>query len=102
LPQPRLPHLQQQGPGQSLPHGWSSKERGIRYLRCTTCSKNFSQRIGTRLFRTHLTEDKSLAIAQHLAEGNSMRSTSRLTGVNLNTFLRFAHRLGDHAQEFHE
>jgi hypothetical protein len=31
-----------------------------------------------------------------------MRPTSRLCGVSLNTVLRIAHRVGDHAQEFHE
>jgi hypothetical protein len=37
-----------------------------------------------------------------LAEGNGMRPTSRLTGVSLNTVLRLTHRVGTHAQEFHE
>ena len=53
-------------------------------------------------FNGLLAEDKALAIAQHLAEGNGMRPTSRLCGVSLNTVLRFARRAGDHAQEFHE
>jgi transposase-like protein len=50
----------------------------------------------------HLPEDKALALAQHLAEGNGLRATGRLCGVSLNTVLRFAHRAGDHAQQFHD
>jgi hypothetical protein len=102
LPQPRLPQLRLQGPGEHPPHGWSSKTRNIRCLRCTTCGHHFSERAGTTLFRTQLPADKALAIAQHLAEGNGMRPTSRLTGVSLNTVLRFARRAGDHARQFHE
>jgi transposase-like protein len=98
-PNPDCPTYGQKGRGNLRPHGWSSKQRG---LRCTTCGKSFSQRAGTPLFRTHLPQDKAVAIAQHLAEGNGMLPTSRLCGVSLNTVLRFAHRAGGHAQEFHE
>ena len=101
-PNPDCPAYGQKGQGNLRPHGWSSKQRGIRCLRCATCGRNFSQRAGTPLFRTHLAEDKALAIAQHLAEGNGMRPTSRLCGVSLNTVLRFARRAGSHAQQFHD
>jgi len=91
-------------PGQKnlRPHGWSSKPRGIRCLRCTICNKNFSERKGTPLFGLHLSDQKALSIAHHLVEGNGMRSTSRLCGVTLNTVLRLAHRAGSHAQRFHD
>jgi transposase-like protein len=101
-PNPDCPSYGQKGLGNLRPHGWSSKQRGLRCLRCTTCGKNFSQRAGTPLFRLHLPEDKALAIAQHLAEGNGLRATGRLCGVSFNTVLRLAHRAGDHAQQFHD
>jgi transposase-like protein len=101
-PNPDCPAYGHKDQGNLRPHGWSSKKQGIRCLRCTTCGKSFSQRAGTPLFGIRLSQDKALAIAQHLAEGNGMRPTSRLTGVSLNTVLRFAHRVGDHAHEFHE
>jgi transposase-like protein len=101
-PNPDCPAYGHQGRGNIRPHGWSSKARNIRCLRCTTCGRHFSERAGTPLFRTQLPEDKALQIAQHLAEGNGMRPTSRLCGVSLNTVLRFARRAGDHAREFHE
>jgi transposase-like protein len=90
------------GQGHIRPHGWSSKPRNIRCLRCTTCGHSFSERAGTPLFRTQLAEGQALSIAQHLVEGNGMRPTSRLCGVSLNTVLRFARRAGDHAQAFHD
>ena len=54
------------------------------------------------LFRSRLPQDKAVQIAQHLAEGNGMRPTSRLCGVSLNTVLRFALRAGKHAENFHD
>lgn len=84
------------------PHGWSSKARNLRCLRCTVCGKHFSERAGTPLFRLHLPEAKAVQIAQHLAEGNGVRPTSRLCAVRLNTVLRFAVRAGEHAQAFHD
>jgi transposase-like protein len=101
-PNPNCSLYRQAGGTNIRPHGWSSKQRGIRCLRCTCCNKNFSERSGTPLFRTQLPQQTVLHIAEHLVEGNGMRPTSRLCGVSLNTVLRIAHRLGDHAQEFHE
>lgn len=101
-PNPDCPSYGHKGLGNLRPHGWSSKERGLRCLRCTTCNKNFSQRAGTPFFRLHLPEDKALTIAQHLAEGNGLRATGRLCGVSFNTVLRFARRAGNHAQQFHD
>ena len=92
----------QRGQGHLRPHGWSSKPRNIRCLRCTHCGKNFSERYGTPFYRTQLPEGKLLAIAQHVVEGDGMRPTSRLCQVPLNTVLRYARRAGDHAQAFHD
>ena len=101
-PNPDCPAYGRKGQGNLRPHGWSSKARGIRCLRCTTCGTHFSQRAGTPLFGTHLPQEKAVQIAQHLAEGTGQRATARLCGVSLNTVLRFARRAGGHAQEFHD
>jgi transposase-like protein len=84
------------------PHGWSSQLRGIRCLRCTVCGQSFSERKGTPFFRTQLPEEQLIALVHHIVEGDGMRPTSRLCHVPLNTVLRYAHRAGDHAQEFHD
>ena len=101
-PNPDCPTYGQRGGQHLRPHGWSSKARGIRCLRCTVCGKNFSERAGTPLFRTQLPEAKVLDIAQHLVEGTGVRATGRLCGVGLNTVLRLALRAGGHAEAFHD
>lgn len=101
-PNPHCSAYQRRALGNLRPHGWSSKAKGIRCLRCTACGQSFSERRGTPFFRTQLPEDRLIAIAQHLAEGNGMRPTSRLCGVTLNTVLRYAQRAGEHAEAFHD
>jgi|SRR5947209_17425819 len=101
-PNPQCTVFGQRGLPSIRPHGWSSKAQGIRCLRCTACGTNFSERHGTPFFRTQLPAAKVADIAQHVAEGNGMRSTGRLCGVSLNTVLRIALRAGEHAQAFHD
>jgi hypothetical protein len=101
-PNPQCTAYGQRGLPSLRPHGWSSKARRIRCLRCTVCGKSFSERINTPLYRTQLPEDKLINIAQHVVERTGMRATSRLCGVGLNTVLRIAYRAGNHAAAFHD
>jgi transposase-like protein len=101
-PNPSCPAFGQRGLPSIRPHGWSSKAKGIRCLRCTACGKSFSERRGTPFFRCQLAEDQLVAIAHHIVEGNGMRPTSRLCGVSLNTVLRIAVRAGQHTEAFHD
>ena len=101
-PNPQCPLFDQPRQGNLRPHGWSSKPRNIRCLRCTRCGKNFSERKGTPFFHTQLPEERLIAIAEHIVEGDGMRETSRLCHVPLNTVLRLAKRAGEHAQAFHD
>jgi len=50
----------------------------------------------------NLTAADNIAIARHLAEGLGSRATARLTGVSLNTVLRFTKLFGHHAELFHD
>ena len=52
---------------------------GIRLLRCRSCQDEFSERRGTALFNTKLSEAQAIDVIDHLDEGCSVRSTSRLT-----------------------
>jgi hypothetical protein len=87
-PNPKCQVHGQRGLPSIHPHGWSSKAKGIRCLRCTVCGKSFSERHGTPFFRCQLPEDTIVDIANHIVEGTGMRATGRLCGVTLNTVLR--------------
>jgi hypothetical protein len=83
-------------------HGWSGRNKRIRCLRCASCGADFSERANTPLFGLRTSEETLVAIARHLAEGVGCRATARLTGVGLNTVLRFTARFGKHAELFHD
>src|SRR5262245_36356678 len=101
-PNPECADYGRRGCGDLRPRGWSTKDKRVRCLRCSTCSGHFSERANTPLFGLRTSEDTLAAIARHLAEGTGCRATARLTGVTLATALRFTARFGKHAELFHD
>jgi LacI family transcriptional regulator len=73
-----------------------------RLLYCKTCKARFSERKGTPLFDTRLSDEKAIAVLHHLAEGCGVRQTSRLLGVSKDTVVRYGLRAGQHAQQLHD
>ena len=73
-----------------------------RMLRCRACKTRFSERKGTPLFGSQLTEEKALSIFEHLAERNGVRATARLVKVNRNTVVRYARLAGGQARQLHD
>ncbi len=75
---------------------------GIRYLRCRCCGTEFSERKATALWNTKVAEEKAMAVAEHLAEGCSLKATGRLANVHPSVVRRLKGKAGDHAQTFHD
>ena len=73
-----------------------------RMLYCRSCKARFSERKGTPLFGSQLTEEKAASILEHLAERNGVRATARLVKVNRNTVVRYARLAGGHARQLHD
>jgi transposase-like protein len=76
--------------------------RQTRLLYCRSCKDRFSERKGTPLFDTRLSEAQVVAVLHHLAEGCGVRQTARLTGVSKDTVIRYSLRAGEHAQQLHD
>lgn len=74
----------------------------IRYLRCRACQQEFSERKGSALWNTKVSEAKAVSVGEHLAEGCSVSSTVRLVEVDRSVVRRLNQRLGEHGQAFHE
>lgn len=74
----------------------------IRYLRCGCCGEEFSERKRTALWNTKVSEDKAVAVAEHLAEGCSIQGTARMAHVHEGVVRRLKRRAGVHAKAFHE
>ncbi len=73
-----------------------------RLLYCRNCKARFSERKGTPLFGSQLTEGQAVSNFEHLAERNGVRATARLVKVNRNTVVRYARLAGDHARRLHD
>ena len=82
--------------------GHFGKDNRIRLLYCRTCKARFSERKGTPLFNTKLSDEKSLSLLDHLREGCGVRLTRRLVGVHRDTVTRLARLAGDHAKTLHD
>ena len=78
------------------------KDKRRRMLYCRTCKGRFSERKGTPLFGSQLTQDKAASLFQHLAERNGVRATARLIGVQPNTVVRYSRLAGGHARQLHD
>ena len=77
-------------------------EKSRRMLRCRACKARFSERKGTPLFGSHLPRDKAVSVLHHIAEGNGVRKTGRLVGVNRETVARYGKKAGAHAAALHD
>ena len=73
-----------------------------RMLRCSACKARFSERKGTPLFGSQLTEEQASSIFEHLAERNGVRATARLVKVNRNTVVRYARLAGGRSRRLHD
>lgn len=74
----------------------------LRLLRCRRCGEAFSERRGTALFTTKVSEDKASEVIEHLAEGRSVSSPARLTKVGKATVARLSRVAGRHAERCHD
>ena len=74
----------------------------LRYLRCQCCGKEFSERKQTALWNTKVAEEKAVAVADHLAEGCSLKATARLVKVHPSVVRRLNQTVSRHAEVFHD
>jgi transposase-like protein len=74
----------------------------IRFLRCTACKREFSERQGTAFWNLKLPKATIIQVTKHLAEGTGVRKTHRLTGVGRQTVGRVLRAVGGHAKAIHD
>jgi hypothetical protein len=73
----------------------------IRFSRCSHCGEEFSERKNTAL-NCKIAEARAISVAEHLSEGNSLKSTSRLTQTTVDTVCRIAIKSGHYGKQVHE
>ncbi len=98
---PQCPDHGRRGIGNLTVCARYGKGKQRRMLYCRSCKDRFSERKGTPLFGSQLTEEKAVSILEHLAQRNGVRATARLVKVNRNTVVRYARLAGEHARQLH-
>jgi len=73
----------------------------IRYLKCTSCGGEFSERKGTAQFNSKISPEKFVNVVEHIAEGNTVSSITRLCKVHHGTVERLIDKSGDHSEAIH-
>jgi LacI family transcriptional regulator len=78
------------------------KDKRHRMLSCRTCRYRFSERKGSLLFGSQLTDEKAASLLQHLAGRDDIHATARRLGVNPNTAFRYSRLARQHPQQIHD
>ncbi len=71
---------------------------GLQRYRCSLCKKTFTEPHDKPLGDMILAEEKAIAVLQHLVEGCSVRTTSRITGVHPRTILNLLSLAGERCE----
>lgn len=82
--------------------GYRGQEKDILYLRCQSCGKRFSSRLGTPLYHLRTSLKRIATVMTALSEGVDMAAAGRIFGHHASTFSRWIERVGQHSERLHE
>lgn len=72
---------------------------GLRRFRCPRCHKTYTEPRKHPLDGMTLADEKALLALQLLIEGNSLSSTERITGVDINTLMKLLVLAGEKCEK---
>jgi transposase-like protein/IS1 family transposase len=71
---------------------------GLRRFRCPQCRKTYTEPHRRTLDTMYISQEKAALALQLLLEGNSIRSTQRITGLDQNTLMTLLVKAGERCQ----
>lgn len=74
---------------------FGTHRNGLRRSRCPQCKRTFTEPHELTLGEMYVSEEKALLALQLLLEGNSIRSTMRITGIDGNTITKMLKLAGE-------
>jgi transposase-like protein/IS1 family transposase len=72
---------------------------GLRRFRCPICKRTFTEPHKRTLDTMYIPQEKAVLALQLLVEGNSIRSTERITGLDKNTIMSLLVRAGERCSD---
>jgi transposase-like protein len=80
---------------------WMGKDKNIRRLYCKTCGRRFSEREGSLMQYTKLSQAEVVRIVKCLGHGCSVEATADICEVDTRTVQRLLEKSGKRAADFH-
>ena len=74
---------------------FGTHRNGLQRFRCPNCKKTYTEEHKYLIADMNLADEKALLALQLFVEGNSLRSTERITGVDINTLMKLLVRAGE-------
>jgi transposase-like protein len=78
---------------------FGTHRNGLRRFRCPQCHKTYTEPHRLTLGEMYISEEKMLIALKLLLEGNSIRSTMRITGVDGNTIMKALALAGERCEK---
>jgi transposase-like protein len=75
---------------------------GLRRFRCTICKRTYTEAHTRTLDTMYISETKAVLALQLLLEGNSIRSTERITNLDRNTIMSLLVKSGERCERILE
>ena len=100
-PHPQCPRCNRPGEGNIAHRSWTGTHKHIERLRCTACDREFSERAGTLMARSKLSEDTVVRLAKCQRWGVCDAGTADICAVDLTTVHRFQHVAAQRAETHH-
>ena len=80
---------------------WMGKDKAIRRLYCKTCGTRSSERQGSLMQNTKLSQDDVVRIVKCLGHGCSVEATADICEVDARSIQRLLEKAGKRADDFH-
>ena len=78
---------------------FGTHRNGLQRFRCLQCKKTYTEEHKHLIEDMNLADEKALLALQLFVEGNSLRSTERITGVDINTLMKLLVRAGEKCEK---
>ena len=101
-PNPHCARFNRPGEGNIAHRSWTGIHKHIERLRCTACDREFSEREGSLLARSKLSEDTVERLLKCQRGGVCDEGTADLCAVDLKTVYRFQRVATERAQTHHQ
>jgi IS1 family transposase/transposase-like protein len=101
-PNPHCARFNRRGEGNIAHRSWTGMHQHIERLRCTACDREFSEREGTLMARSKLSEDTVERLLKCQRWGVCDEGTADICAVDLKTVYRFQRVATQRAQTHHQ